>query len=236
MPWYPLYHEAFDLDTGSWPCNAIGALMRLMNHQWANGSVPDDQEQLRRICRLDPGEWPKIWQILEPKFEPVASAPGHLINRRLAIEHERQTRRRKQAKNAIDKRWSEYNKKKGLDTDVPTDAIPDAYDLKLELELDKKKEREASPPLPDGLNVEAWEDWVANRRECKRKPYTPRSIKTQTRKLAELSHQEQRDLIDYSIANGYLGIVWDRIGGQHGRRERLGPAERIEKATGVKRL
>ena len=237
MPWYPLYHEAFELDTQAWTVEEVGALVRLMNYQWANGSVPTDQIKLARICRVDPAEgWWSIWETLRDKFEPVASAPGHLINRRLAIEHERQTRRRKQAKDAVDKRWADYNKKKGLDTDVPTESIPDGYDLKLELDTRDKNKREASPPLPEALNREAWDDWVANRRECKRKPYTPRSIKTQTRKLAELSDQEQRDLIDYSIANQYQGIVWDRIGGNHGRRERLGPAERIEKATGVKRL
>ena len=141
MPWYPLYHEAFAMDTGAWTATEVGCLVRLMNHQWANGSVPDDQSRLARICRVDMADWTEIWQTLKPKFEQVASAPGHLINRRLAIEHERQTRRRKQAKSAIDKRWADYNRKKGLDTDVPTEPIPDGYDP--ELELDTK-----NPPLP----------------------------------------------------------------------------------------
>ena len=100
MPWYPLYHEAFELDTQTWTVAEVGALLRLMNYQWANGSVPDDQRKLARLCRVDMADWPEIWETLEPKFELVASAPGHLINRRLAIEHERQTRKSKQARAA----------------------------------------------------------------------------------------------------------------------------------------
>jgi len=225
MPWYPLYHADFATDTQAWTAEQVGCLIRLMNYQWANGSVPVSHLLLARICSVETDTFKEIWQTLKPKFEPVAS--GHLLNRRLAIEHERQTAKREKARAAINMRWKKEREKKGLNTDVHTDGIPSS-----ESESDTDSKREAAPPLPPGLNVEAWEDWLSYRREAKMKKWIPRTVIARTRMLALLSHDRQREIIQYSIDNGYAGLFPDRGGSS----EQLSPTERVTKATGVKPL
>ena len=235
MPWYPLYHEDFQLDTGSWTCAEIGALMRLMNHQWANGSVPNDHSRLARICCVSEREFKRIWSTLRPKFETLSR--GKLVNRRLAVEYERQTKKREQATAAAQTRWGKGSKISESDADALQTDMRMASDPDPEPDTRDKNKREASPPLPPGLNVAAWEDWLAYRRESRWKKWVPRTVKARTEMLAEYTYDEQSTIIDHSINNGYKGLFPDSaLGGSNGRRERLGPAERIEKATGVKRL
>jgi uncharacterized protein YdaU (DUF1376 family) len=234
MPWYPLYHGDFAMDTMAWTALQVGCLIRLMNHQWANGFVPNHNGQLAAICGVSEREFKKIWSALRPKFETLSR--GKLVNRRLAIEHERQTKKREQAQAAIRKRWDDHNKKKGLDTDVHTDTIPSS-ESESDTDSKNKKEGEASPPLPDALNREAWDTWLAYRRESRMKKLVPRTVKSRTKMLAQFTHAEQQAIIDHSISNGYQGLFpQGALGGGNGRRVLSSPAEEIERATGVKRL
>jgi uncharacterized protein YdaU (DUF1376 family) len=231
MPWYPLYHEAFELDTQTWTCAQIGALIRLMNHQWANGFVPDDPGKLARICRVDPSEWPEIWEPLEAKFKRRNS--GKLINRRLAIEQKRIKRRSEAGKKAAGIRWGNRSKINQPDATAHADGIVSTSTAT----SIKNKEREASPPLPDGLDRKAWDTWLAYRRESRMKKWVPRTIKTRTKMLAQYTHAEQQAIIDHSISNGYQGLFpQGALGGGNGRRVLPSPTEQVEEATGVKRL
>ena len=236
MPWYPLYHEDFAMDTMTWTAIEVGCLVRLMNYQWANGSVPDDQIRLAMMCGVtDVDEWNDIWETLRPKFEQVASAPGHLVNRRLAIEHERQPRKRRQATAAAETRWGKGSKIKQPDADALQTDMRMASDP--EPEPDKK-----NPPLPS----------VAP--PLKRKHRLPVDWETDEKLIdwavekvpdVNISYETEK-FKDYFLSTGRTYVDWRRAwmnwmrkaneGGNHGRRERLGPAERIEKATGVKRL
>jgi len=211
MPWYPLYHEAFDLDTGSWTSEQVGCLIRLMNHQWANGSIPDAPDHLARICRIDRADWPEIWEILKPKFE--TTSPGRMINRRLAVEQKRTQRKSEAARKAAQIRHGKDSKIKQPDADAPADEVLSTSTTT----STGKNKREASPPLPPGLNVEAWDDWLAYRRESRWKPWVPRTIKSKTRWLCQFSKEDQREIIQQSIDNGWMGLF--EIGGRNGRRE-----------------
>jgi uncharacterized protein YdaU (DUF1376 family) len=237
-PFFPFYAADWMTDTVGMTVQARGIYITLLCYQWINGHLPNNGTKLAMIAGCNDDVFEDAFEEIAHKFDGFGTDSKMLHNPRLERERtkaENISESRRQAGIMSGRSRRKQSTDQGDGTlDLTNDEQNTNHSQSQSHSQPGKKE--ASPPLPDALNREAWDEWVANRRECKRKPYTPRSIKTQTRKLAELSHQEQRDLIDYSIANGYLGIVWDRIGGQHGRRERLGPAERIEQATGVKRL
>lgn len=69
-----------------------------------------------------------------------------------------------------------------------------------------------TPPPPAGLDLQAWNRWVAYKREI-RKPIKPASLLAAQRKLAGFG-SDQATVVEHSIANGYTGL-WEpkRSGG-----------------------
>jgi uncharacterized protein YdaU (DUF1376 family) len=126
MPWYPLFERDFTADTASWPPEAVGALIRLMNYQWHNGGIPYDQRHAARIAGFQNAEqWKDIWKTyLDDKFEQLNSHT--LINRRLYREYVRIEKKGAQAKKAAEKRW----KNQTLDADADADACASAMQTK----------------------------------------------------------------------------------------------------------
>lgn len=61
---------------------------------------------------------------------------------------------------------------------------------------------------PGELNVDAWEYWLAFRKEQFRSTYKPIGEKAAIKKLLSItqSHQEQNTVISQSIANGWRGL------------------------------
>jgi hypothetical protein len=68
------------------PLAAEGAYIRLLSHQWEDGHIDADIEDLARLCRVSKAEFTKIWKYLEPQFPMVGSVRK---NPRLAIEWEK---------------------------------------------------------------------------------------------------------------------------------------------------
>lgn len=66
--------------------------------------------------------------------------------------------------------------------------------------IDKNKQE----TLPDWLDKQVWEEWVAYRKE-KKKPLTARSIKLQLDDLAE-NKSDHKQIIRNSIKNGWTGL------------------------------
>jgi uncharacterized protein YdaU (DUF1376 family) len=228
MPWYPLYHADFTSDTVGWTPTEVGCLVRLMNYQWANGSVPYDQKKLALICGInDPAWWTEIWSTLKPKFKRLGRT--NLLNHRLSLEQDRSLRKSAQSRQAALIR----HHGKPTKTNEP-DATAHADDMLSTVTYTSTEDkREASPPLPDGLNLKAWGRWLHYRRVTNKPKWKPVTIKAQTKKLIQFTDEQQAECIDHSIENGYSGLFTDKFrgGGSEG-----GTAERIERATGVKRL
>lgn len=55
-------------ETGHMRALLFGAYVLLQLHHWANGALPDDDEQLSAIARLSPQEWRKAKPVLERLF------------------------------------------------------------------------------------------------------------------------------------------------------------------------
>jgi DNA-binding Lrp family transcriptional regulator len=59
--------------------------------------------------------------------------------------------------------------------------------------------------IPDFINKESWKDWVEYRKEIKKR-MTPLTAKKQWSLLSRYSPEEQKQIIDKSITNGWTGI------------------------------
>jgi len=59
--------------------------------------------------------------------------------------------------------------------------------------------------LPQNINPSSWENWLNYRKEIKKR-MTPMSIKKQLTLLSKYSYQEQQEMIDQSIQNGWTGL------------------------------
>lgn len=90
-------------------------------------------------------------------------------------------------------------------------------DKEKDKEEDKDKEKKSADALPDSFSPkmkETVENWFAYKRE-KREPYKPagrKALITQIENnLRSYSEQDVINLIGECMANGYKGIIWDRL-------------------------
>jgi uncharacterized protein YdaU (DUF1376 family) len=91
----------------------LGACFRLLCRQWIDGSIPDDQRLLARLCRLDASSMSEAWVTLG-SFFPVVE-PGKRANRFMWIEREKVVaaleRKSDEGTRAARKRWDEVRNK-----------------------------------------------------------------------------------------------------------------------------
>ncbi len=234
MPWYPLYHEAFELDTATWTVDQVGSLLRLMNYQWANGSVPNDQEKLARICRVAMADWPEIWETLKPKFRRLGR--NNLLNHRLSLEQERSQRKSAQSRQAaLIRHHGKPIKINDPDATAPAD---DMLSTSTATSTEDKR-----PPLPSVASphgkkkTQLPEDWKPDQA----------LLNWAAGKHPKVDVERQTELFkDHAQATGRLMKDWRATwrmwigrsrdfggGGSHGEG---GTAAAIERATGIKRL
>ena len=60
----------------------------------------------------------------------------------------------------------------------------------------------------EGLNLDAWDLWLAYRRKTKRRPYT---TDMKAIELAVLTADEQLECVNHSISNEYSGLFPDKV-------------------------
>jgi len=72
--YFPLYYKRLLTSTIGWKDDEFGAYMRLLIHQFDNGSIPKDLEELKRIAPSIKKHWP----LISKKF--VDDGNGSLIN------------------------------------------------------------------------------------------------------------------------------------------------------------
>lgn len=225
--YFPLYAADFDTATRAMSVEAVGVYIRLLSSQWINDSIPENLVQLDRISGVhNLNHFEIIWAEIEHKFQKVGN--GQLKNKRLEIERQKILKMSKQNRNAALSRWKKTRENSELDTDALQ------LESESESESEKKKEKispptserskrkSASPPLPDGLNLEAWERWLAYRRESGKPKWKPITIKAKTKQLVALSLDQQAACINDSIGNGWIGLFpekWMKGGLKSGERQ-----------------
>jgi uncharacterized protein YdaU (DUF1376 family) len=65
MPWYP---GDFERDTGHLSPEEVGAYVRLINHYMSRGELPNDDQRLASIVRIDVSKWMSIRAAIAPFF------------------------------------------------------------------------------------------------------------------------------------------------------------------------
>jgi uncharacterized protein YdaU (DUF1376 family) len=88
-PWFPFYVADFLLDevVALAEPEVLGIYIRLLCHQWREGSIPSNHEHLARITRCRRSVLERSWPQLSKKFEPDDGE--RLFNRRLDDERKK---------------------------------------------------------------------------------------------------------------------------------------------------
>jgi uncharacterized protein YdaU (DUF1376 family) len=89
LPWYKWFPREFSVseEAAALTLAEEGAVRRLLDHQWTQGSIPANMEQLANLCRVSPKEMAKYWKRVERFFEP-AEDPSRLRNADLQRQYE----------------------------------------------------------------------------------------------------------------------------------------------------
>lgn len=201
MPWFP---RDFIAATRHLALAERGAYRELLDHQWELGRLPNDEARLARILGVTVDEFRPIWESIGDKFE---ASDGFLINKRLE-EHRKESLDRRDRKvdganktNA--KRAAERDAKRN---DIGTPPSPSPSPSK-----DLRQEKLANARLTAGLNLEAFDAWLAYRAD--RKPaIKPGSLVACAAELAKFG-PHQASVVQHSIANGYQGLFAPKTNG-----------------------
>ena len=68
VPWMPLYVAEYIADTMRLTTEQHGAYLLLIMEYWMKGPLPDDDNLLCRVARMDIDRWRSLRHIMEPFF------------------------------------------------------------------------------------------------------------------------------------------------------------------------
>lgn len=146
-PWFPFYAGDWLTDEAVTVMGlaAQGAYIRLLAYHWREGSLPADEEALRRMVGAAPDEWSEIWQQMRGAFRE--HAPGRLVNQRMLgmLKSERASaeHRVEHARAAAKVRWNQK---------VNAPSMPDACPNMLPSESESEEERDTTTNVGVGSN------------------------------------------------------------------------------------
>ena len=85
--WMPFYGGDFIGNTMHLSRGAIGSYVLLLWHHWEHGSLPADENALRRIARCQGGApWTALWRQLKPFFHIRQDNPDRIYSTRALAE------------------------------------------------------------------------------------------------------------------------------------------------------
>lgn len=205
LPWFPFYYVDFFKDEKvKVMSNAqVGMYVRLLAHQWHEGSLPNEEGALGRIALATPGESDELLALVRACFCRNGRA-GRLVNRRL--------QRIKKEQNEKDQLIHARARKGGLATSrkqaelkqrlSATQASLKSANSELDLDLDpssssplrkeSKTQGGESPPTPPLASPsEAWEEVLTRMRRddhtTRQRPYSHPLIQQTVKLLGGLS-------------------------------------------------
>jgi len=95
-PTAQIFMADFFMDTLEWSVDEVGMYWRLLEAQWVNGDLPDNQVRLARIAGCGAKKFQKGWTTIQFKF--VLNGNGRLQNIRLEETREAQRKYRESQK------------------------------------------------------------------------------------------------------------------------------------------
>lgn len=139
QPFLPLFFGDFLAATAEWSGEEQSLYLLLMGHQWALGSIPMEDEKVRRLSRWERGPFARAWATVKTKFN---ARDGRLFNERLE-EH------REHAQEISKKRAEAGNKSAARRANKTATSVATSVEPLLSIQT-KPKEEEKSPPLRSG--------------------------------------------------------------------------------------
>lgn len=138
--WMAMHWRDFFADTGDLDDAEGGAYLHLLGHMWLQGgTLPDDQERLRRLAKSPKERWPGVWDRIRSFF--TQADEGRITQKRLELEmqkavdlkeqrklrteaaraarHTRDTPHDKQPKSSVTEKVTELVASPVTDTPVP---------------------------------------------------------------------------------------------------------------------
>lgn len=210
-PWYPFYWADYAGDTAHLSMVEHGAYKLLMQHYYLKGApLPANAELLYRVCRCtNDAERAAVRAILGEFFLLDGDSYRHP---RIDLELEK-------SRDISEKRRNAANSRHAI-----ADAIADAKAPAIRIQKDTQSQSQVKdiPPLPPvpsvgGLNIKAWNEYIAHRKQIRAKPLKPVSIEKQQRWLVEQGPPEiQQQIVDQTIRNNWQGLFELKTGNSNG--------------------
>lgn len=76
---FPFFWKDFQLATGNWTDEQVGAYLRLLIWSWDKDGLPGQESEVQKIGKWTAAAWRRIWSVVGEKFEYRA---GRLVNAR----------------------------------------------------------------------------------------------------------------------------------------------------------
>ena len=186
-----------------------GLYRELLDECWSEGGIPDDIDALAEICGCPSDVMESAWQVLSKCFEmsgnSLANGTQLLVNKR--IENERTAKDKERVQKSINGRLggSAKSLKSNKKLASAKQVLSNCHIEEKREKREKREEKSTAIPEPiEGLDVDAWNQWVQYRKEIK-KPLKPMSILAAMKKMVK--HGEmQAAVVERSIANGWTGF------------------------------
>ena len=182
--------------------------------------LPNNTEEIARLIRMR-SHCECIAVVLREFF--TATDDGYFSSR-IQKEIDTYAAKSKKAKESADARWAKHKgltDANALRTECERNANhkPITNNHKPRTKNHKPKEEEA---LPDSLNMNAWDEFVLHRTQIN-KPMKALAKTKAVNILKDLPHDQQQNVVDYSIAGGYTGLFANQSQNNRGN----GSAERV---------
>ena len=147
----------------------------------------------RRIVRLDEH---RPWGWLIVNYEHYRDIARHSDKREKSRERKRKQRERE--RQAVDSKDVSHN---------VTPCHASVTPLSVSVSVSKSISEDL---IKEGINPEAWFDYVQHRKEIKKK-ITPLSETKQKNILRRFDFESQQKIVDTTVANGWIGLFPERI-------------------------
>lgn len=172
--WMPMYWGDYLRNTTHLSAAEHGAYLMLIAHYWTTQeSLPDNDEQLRRIARMERAEWKRARPTLIKFFSVTDQLWRHdRIDAELQQWGERKTKAEDRARTAAEKRWGKEKQSSEHATSIPTSNAPDVLE-------------QCPSPSPSSKNLKPLPVGDGSPREGRIKPATDEAKRIAKHFLAE---------------------------------------------------
>ncbi len=233
--WMPFWIGAYLADTMAFTTEQHGAYLLLILAYWRERApLPDDDEALRGITKLDRGDWKRVRPVLARKFRVADGVWWHKrIEQEIAAADARAKKASEKASKAAQARWqapSEQCSKHAPSMpqalpehvleDCPT-PLPTSLSSPSGQKEKPARKRAAAPQLvsveqmvAEGVDPQNAADWLVARK-AKNLPLTP-TVWQQTKDEAAKAGMTAAEAIKHAAGEGWAGFKakWLQAEGQ----------------------